>query len=54
MPQSNPCDAQEQLSRLRSQFLKRLPIELNSLKTIAENLNERGFDVAALTCHGFV
>lgn len=48
MPLSNPCDAQEQLSRLRAQFLKRLPIELNNLKAIAENLIEREFDVAAL------
>ncbi len=45
---SKQCEAQKQLSQLRSQFLKRLPIELNSLKAIAENLNERGFDIATL------
>lgn len=48
MPRSNPSDAQEQLSRLRSQFLKRLPIELNSLKAIAETLVMHGFDRASL------
>ncbi|PKM35608.1 MAG: response regulator receiver protein [Gammaproteobacteria bacterium HGW-Gammaproteobacteria-10] len=48
MPRSKQCDAQEQLSRLRAQFLKRLPVELNSLKAIAENLTKLGIDVAAL------
>lgn len=48
MPRSKQCDAQEQLSRLRAQFLKRLPAELNSLKAIAENLTKPGIDVAAL------